>query len=736
MKTATAHAKIFKFIKSKAGKPLFSNNKHVLYSATKVTPLTSIVHIDYPVDLETILDEDIPEGSEVAAYRGLGEKPVARFNRSQKIWIGDTVKVTFVIVKYKKSAIKLTEKFIEITGAGNYEQSLLYVIRHKWVNPAATRVKPIFRSISGRFNVNRHVDFPFFKKELQSKVPASHLGDVSEPIPGFGIQALIVKWLTPKFTFQFFKNGTVIFSGLRNPNEMDIPKKVFREIIEKYTVDPFNTKPGGFNKIKLLPSSNNKFAKGRHATNYKPALSYNSVKEGYYVRPGQDGTPRFYPYLKMVKAGNGSYVSQGSLDMTGVKTKVIKAFEKADVPIPKRTKDILGITNAPEVSENKKKYAAASNRRAPSWNAEKAGYYVRPGVGKQPYWAKIPVGISSAKKTVIDKYKNAGRNIPKSVREIFGIGSNVKTNNGMRTHKIEMGLDGILRINGTQASRLTKKELVAISYNLNIPQANTTQSPDTLIKRIIHKTGTKKANRTHDVIVNGIKYKFLLNGNVERTEGKVRTTRRWHTLDSNLQNKLAKALLPANMHSNYNKLSPKNKFNAILAIKHSNNLPTASKKSPQAATVNNNNNNNNINLNFAANLEKELIANSYKNRLKPLLKNHFRNDNVKTVMNLINKLPKGAKTKQPKKGDVTKTIGAFVKNALITRKGESKIEALKASIKVPNWVPYNKRNIFLNFITKNNPNKQIMNQRSITWKMIHLESPTKPGGAKANVEKM
>jgi hypothetical protein len=716
-----ARKKLHKFIKSKSGKRLFSNYNHVLYSATKTIPLTSIVHIEYPVDLESILDEKIPVGSEVAAYRGVGMKPVARFNRNQGNWIGNTNNISFVIVKYKKSAVKLTDKFIEITGSGNYEQALLYVIRHKWVMPAASRVNPEWRSISGRFNVNRHIDFTFFKSELKKKVPTSHLGEIIEPLPEkIGIQALIVKWLMPKITFQFFRNGTITFSGLKNPDQMDVPKEIFRHIVEVYNVDPFNTQPGGFNKLKLLPYFGNKYSKGRHATNYKPALSYDSVKEGYYVRPGQDGTPRFYPYLKMVKAGNGSEVSQGSLDLTGVKPKVIKAFEKAGVAIPKRTRDILGITNNPVVE---KKYGTASNRRAPSWNSEKPGHYVRPGVGKQPYWAKIPTGIASAKKTVIEKYKNAGRNIPKAVREIFKIGSNVKTNNGGRSHKIEMGLDGILRINGTQATRLTKKELVAISYNLNIPQANSTQTPATLIGRIINKTGVKKANKTYDVIIDGVKYKFLMTGNVERTEGKVRTTRSWDTLSSNLQSKLAKALLPANMHNNYNKLSTKNKFNAILAIKH------VSKKSPINKPESPNNNNNN----FAGNLEKELLANSYKNRLKPLLKNHFRNDNVKTVMNLINKLPKGIKTKQPKKGNVTRTIKNFVKNVLIDRKAKAKVATLKASIKIPNWVSKNSHNSFLNFITSNNPNKETIKKRIQAWKISHTKSPNKKT---SNVEKM
>jgi hypothetical protein len=105
-------------------------------------------------------------------------------------------------------------------------------------------------------------------------------------------------------------------------------------------------------------------------------------------------------------------------------TAVAKAYANSKVNIPNHARKIFknefGL-NLEVPSENKKTYANTSNRRASSWNATRNGFYVRPGPGKQPYWAAVPAGINAGRKTVIKKYTNAGVNIPRSVRNIFKI---------------------------------------------------------------------------------------------------------------------------------------------------------------------------------------------------------------------------------------------------------------------------------------------------------------------------
>jgi hypothetical protein len=166
---------------------------------------------------------------------------------------------------------------------------------------------------------------------------------------------------------------------------------------------------------------------------------------------------------------------------------------------------------------------------------------VRPGAGQQPYWFAIPKGVDSGRKTVIAAYTKAGRNIPAAVRTIFKIPANV-TVNVKPKHVVTMGLNGVLRINGRQAGRLTVPELVAVARNMNIAQVNAKMKPLEIIGWIQNKSGAK-VSKNYNVELNGTKYKFLNNGRVERTVGKTRTTRNWSTIPVANQNRIAKAFL-------------------------------------------------------------------------------------------------------------------------------------------------------------------------------------------------
>jgi hypothetical protein len=219
-----------------------------------------------------------------------------------------------------------------------------------------------------------------------------------------------------------------------------------------------------------------------------------------------------------------------------------------------------------EPEENKPKETALKNRRAPSWNATKPGFYVRPGPGRQPYWFKVPAGLASGRKTVIKTYTDAGRNIPKAVRTIFKIGENVQTAGAVQQHVVKMGLDSVLRINDRQATRLTKKELLAVARNMNIAQVNEKSTPAALIGWIQWKAGVgNKPNRSYDVYVNGMYYTIGNNGRVTRTTSEGVQTPGLGDPPCR-GTKLVKKLLSVNVHSEYNALPKANKFNALRAM--------------------------------------------------------------------------------------------------------------------------------------------------------------------------
>ena len=150
----------------------------------------------------------------------------------------------------------------------------------------------------------------------------------------------------------------------------------------------------------------------------------------------------------------------------------------------------------------------------------------------------------------------------------------------MLFRSVRMGLNRVLRINNRQATRLTKAELLAVARNMNIPQANAKMTPARIIELIKNKAGvTNKLNRTYDVYVNGMFYKFMNNGRVARTTSQgIQTMRAWATIPANEQNKIAKKLLPANLHPEYNATAKANRFVTLRAYVESKKAPPKAKK--------------------------------------------------------------------------------------------------------------------------------------------------------------
>jgi hypothetical protein len=704
----------------------------------KVSPsaLTAkIVTFKLPTNFRAVFDST-PKGlSEIAGYKATFKKPVVRWVPGQG-WIGDADGVTRVVAKRGQQTLVLTDNYFDVMGLGNYEEALLAIVKNGWAPKALLRAPPIYKKIDGIFYVNRPFVLADLKDELK-KIPGATV--TYNPELKMGVPAVILKLKEPKWTYQFFKNGTVLFTGIKDPSERDAPKQLFKEMIEKYELYPFLMfNMSGAPAIKKPKKGNNANKKAKLANRYPLASSWNAKPpHGFYIRPGTNGKPRLYKWRKMERnITTHEMLNRGPMGLGKKNAAVVaKAYAQAGVAVPNSTLTIFRNLGIP-ITEAAGPSVTASNRRAPSWNATKPGFYVRPGPGKQPYWFAIPKGLASGRKTVIAAYTAAGRNIPAAVRNIFKIPANVKTNvvalgneefkPGLQ-HVVTMGLNGILRINNRQATRLTKAQLLGIARNMEIPEANAKMAPVNLIRLIQTKAGAFKPNRNANLVVNGMYYRFLNNGRVEKTTSAgIQTRRAWATLPAAEQNKIAKALLPVNLHSEFNATAKANKFNTLRAYIAGKKQPVVTKPKAKTPSPSPNSNSNN---NFALELE-------YATRLGQNLGNLSRQGNEAIFMKIYGKLPVGARGK-PLKANVNRAYKKFVKETKAVRTNEPSRARFVARIQVPNWMPANKVQKFKNLVTnlafqKPRPTQKNMKEAVRSW--INKEVPMSPARAAHDVE--
>ena len=652
-------------------KRVFTNNQG-MWKISKPHVVSTISIVKFPVDMDAVFAGSPRGFTEVTGFKGAGQKASIRYADGK--WIGDSTGVTRVTAKRGSQTVVITKGVITVLGSGNPEAAYLAIAKNGWSAKNLVRAKPEYRKVDGVFYINKPFDLPGLKHEFR-KLSMNHTVSYDPEVKT--IPAVVLKLKNPQWTYQFFENGTVLFTGIKNPSEINEPVKLFKQFgltnvavaIEK---TPALRRPvaGKKNTSKL-------------AERYPLAGTWNSLRKpyaGFYIRPGTNGKPRMYPYRFMRRDPNAGVVNLGPMNLRAVAPKVVKAFRNVGKPIPKVTLDAFASAGVSlESSPKKKAVAAHANRRAPSWNATKNGFYVRPGAGQQPYWFAIPKGIESGRKTVIAAYSKAGRNIPAAVRNIFKIPASVAVNVKPK-HVVTMGLNGALRINGRQAGRLTVPELVAIARNMNIAQVNAKMKPAEIIGWIQNKSGAR-VSKNYDVNLNGTKYKLLNNGRVEKTVGTKRTTRNWSTIPVANQNRIAKAFLNESYHGAYN-LQPRNKkYWALMVYKNSLRPVTPSTASSASS-------NNNL-ANFAANLEATVRNQGHKNAYRAIVgNNYYRNENANRLLTRIGKLPVGAK--------VNSTIKTFAKEAVV-RARRAIIEAnYKAKLTVPNWLPVNKRNAYKN----------------------------------------
>ena len=653
-------------------KRVFTNNQGT-WKISKPRIVSTISIVKFPVDMGAVF-AGAPRGfTEVTGFKGAGQKASIRYADGK--WIGSPTGVTRVTAKRGPQTVVITKGVITVLGSGNPEAAYLAIAKNGWSAKNLVRAKPEYRKVDGVFYINKPFDLMGLETELR-KLPMDHTVKYQTEIKA--VPAVILKLKNPSLTYQFFENGTVLFTGIKDPREINEPVRLFKQFgLNKSSIATERT------PALRRPVAGKKNTK-KLAERYPLAGTWSNLRKpyaGFYIRPGANGKPRMYPYRFMRRNANAGVVNLGPMNLRAVAPKVVKAFRNVGQPIPKVTLDAFASVGVPLGSPKKKAVAAHANRRAPSWSATKNGFYVRPGAGQQPYWFRIPAGIASGRKTVIDAYTKAGRNIPAAVRAIFKIPANV-TINVKPKHNVTMGLNGILRINGRQAIRLTVPELVAVARNMNIAQVNAKMKPAEIIGWIQGKSGST-VSKNYNVNLNGTKYKLLNNGRVEKTVGTKRTTRNWSTIPAANQNRIAKAFLNESYHGAYN-LQPRNKkYWALMVYKNSLRPASASSASSSAAS-------NNL-ANFAANLEATVRNQGHKNAYRALVGNYYTNENANRLMTRLGKMPAGAK-----QANVNRAIKTFAKEAVVKAR-RALIEAnYKAKMTVPNWLPMNKRNAYKN----------------------------------------
>jgi hypothetical protein len=731
-------ARIAKFQKLWRSKRVFSNSNQGGWKVSASALTAKIVTFKLPTNFRSVF-ETAPKGfSEITGYTATFKKPVVRWVPGQG-WIGETADVKKIIAKRGQQTIVFADTYFDVMGLGNYEEALLTIVKNGWAPKFLLQAPPTYKKIDGIFYINRSISLEDLKGSL-AEIPGAKVTynpDVSLP-------TVVLKLDKPKWTYQFFKNGTVLFTGIKDPSEREAPKQLFKELLAKYEIVPFLVFNLANSPAIKKPGKNNGAAKkAKLANRYPLAASWNAKPPlGFYVRPGTNGKPRLYKWRKMEKEiQTGEVINRGPMGLAKKNAVMVaKAYAKVGVPVPAHTLKVFRNLGIPiqNVNTEAATPAGPKNRRAPSWNATKEGFYVRPGPGKQPYWFAIPAGIASGRKTVIKAYTDAGRNIPAAVREIFKIPANVKTNvmvmgneafkPGLQ-HFVTMGLNQILRINNRQATRLTKAELLGVARNMGIPEANSKMAPADLIALIQKKANVYKPIRNANLVVNGVYYRFMNNGRVEKTSSKgIQTRRAWATLPADEQNKIAKAVLPANLHAEYNATAKANKFNTLRAYV-AGKKPVAKAPSPsppRKATPSPSSAGSNANA-----LEFEYAA-----RLGNNLANLSRAGNETLFMGIYRKLPLGARGK-PLKANINRAYKKFVKETAAERKNEPSKARFVARIKVPNWMPTNKvqryKNLLVNLaFQKPKPAQKNLKEAVRVW--INREVPMSPPRAAREVE--
>jgi hypothetical protein len=234
-------------------------------------------------------------------------------------------------------------------------------------------------------------------------------------------------------------------------------------------------------------------------------------------------------------------------------------------------------------------------------------------------------------------------------------------------------------------------------------------------------------------------YKILNNGRVARTTSEgVQTQRAWATLGAEERNKIAKAVIPSQYHTEYNTMPLANRFEAVRTFAMGNRMTkaeatakaeadaTAAAKAVAAkakAEANNEMNNFELELEYAV-------------RVAQNLGNLYKKGNEQAFITAYKKLPTGVRGK-PLKPDVNKAYKAFIKNLKTRRANQGPRDAYRKAIQVPNWMPANKVNAYKTLVTNlafQKPKPKVANFKAAVKTWLNTQVPQSPARAARQVE--
>jgi hypothetical protein len=636
------------------------------YALTKPTVTSTTLMVPFP--FKDLSAEPLPPGvKELAGYQATAKLPIVRKLKNRNSLLGANklaaVKKWAFTIEFKapNSTAYVThydKGQVQIVCTGPHEQVLRFL--HKHFYPGIWNQTVTINKIDTKMNINRNLNLERLVNEITSKIPASKCSADYTPELFSGLQ---LKWKdSPVLSMKIFTNGAVLTIGLKKFEDMGLSARVFESFFKKYGVDPKAVfkyiREGNYNaKAKApVPLRKNLGAKKARMLNarYELARGYNNTRNGFYVRPGPNGQPRFYPLVE---------------DLKLIKTKTLRAYANAGVPVPAAVRNLLGL------AEGATPAAKTEARRAPSFNSVKNGFYVKPGVGGAPYFYKMPKGVKEARKTVVAAYQKAGVRIPPTVKALFGINTSPEIQHEKRTHYVNTNAKGTLRINGKQYDRYTREELLRVARNLNIASVSNKMKLGNIAKEI--KGTVKTFFNKPDLVVNGQPVVFMSNGRVKRGN----RPRQWATIGAAEQNALARAYLPESNYTQWVGLLPMNKYKALL--NHKSEKRVESVNSAKADSVSSSGS---VNANF----DLELLATA-------VLGSSGTNANADALAAILKGLPRGVKGK-PLKPDVNRAIKNF-KNKVLRRNQLANVKAkYLAGIKVPAGLSANMAQAYKNHL--------------------------------------
>lgn len=516
-----------------------------------------------------VLPASLPAGIESVEGRMLiGNPATCRLTKTHGV-VGSAVGVNHwnfrvegggAAVFHKSGSLQITT-----SGRSTYEPVLRKIATRFFPGVRVNISNLKMTKLDGRINIDHTLNIDDFVAQFVRHVPHS-VGTASLDEELF--PAVIVHWKQPAMTLSFFTNGNVLIRGTK---DLAVVPSVIHRIIQ-YT-GPLNIfkrerarnmagrpmvneagrpvyEPLAATRMRNIPvSARNKNTQrlAKLNTRYPRARSYSNTRNGMYVRPGPNGLPRFYPIVA---------------NMSLVRQKALRAYATTGVEIPPNLLRLLGVEGANiwEVLNMSAPAPAAPKiksppRRAPNWNANRPGFYVRPGPGKQPYFYKVPIGKAAGKKTVLKAYADAGIAVPQRVRNIFAI-----TGNASPVARAVIKVNGD-RINGKQYSRYTIAQLIRMARNMNIAGASENKTAAQIFRMIKNKVGpspTFAGPSRPNVVLNGKAYTFQNNNRILRNG----RARQFNTLTRAERLAVAKAYLK-NQYGNFESKPSKTWYAAL-----------------------------------------------------------------------------------------------------------------------------------------------------------------------------